>query len=222
MLWFVHEWGSQCRSQVWDACVCVCGTLVLLWDGRAVPDPTNLYSAICSLEATSNSGNPVSGEVVFVQRPNGDLDVSVSATGLTPGGHGWHVHTYGDISDPTGMSVGGHFVGNCSSCRPAGQLQEVGLLDNGVLLQADENGTVLYTYVETVAKLEGVNSIVGRGLIIHGDDASSGVRVAQCVIGRESAPEGGVPRECTVAGGFGSVVVVVVVEWMHVCVLDCV
>jgi Cu/Zn superoxide dismutase len=97
------------------------------------------------------------------------------------------VHNYGDISDPSGMSTGGHFVGACNSCRPAGSLQEVGLLDDGKPLVVAAANTVTYSFLETVATLRGPNSIVGRSVVVHSNGtnttAGAGVRVAQCVIG---------------------------------------
>ena len=143
-----------------------------------------VYSATCELEATTNNIGPVTGRVSFVELADGNLRVSVVASGLTNGTHGYHVHTYGDISSGDGMSTGGHFVGDCNACRPAGQPQEVGLLNNGTKLVTTPSGSVNFTYVEEVAKLWGVNSIVGRAIIIHGNANGPAPRVAQCVIGR--------------------------------------
>ena len=97
------------------------------------------------------------------------------------------VHTYGDVTDPSGLRTGGHFVGICNSCRPSSVAQEVGLLDNGTPLTVTGSSTT-YSFVETVAKLRGPNTIVGRGVVIHGNgngtSAGAGVRIAQCAIGR--------------------------------------
>jgi hypothetical protein len=100
------------------------------------------------------------------------------------------------------MSTGGHFVGACNSCRPAGSLQEVGLLDDGKPLVVS-GASVTYSFIETQAKLRGVNTIVGRGVIIHGDGSSAGagVRMAQCAIGRLS--EVGAPGWLVVSAGVG-------------------
>jgi hypothetical protein len=100
------------------------------------------------------------------------------------------VHTYGDVTDPSGLRTGGHFVGICNSCRPSSVAQEVGLLDNGTPLTVTGSSTT-YSFVETVAKLRGPNTIVGRGVVIHGNgngtSAGAGVRIAQCAIGRLSS-----------------------------------
>src|SRR5215471_5473592 len=54
------------------------------------------------------AGNTAAGSVTFTQ--NGDkVTVSAKLTGLTPGGHGFHVHEKGDCSASDGTSAGGHF-----------------------------------------------------------------------------------------------------------------
>lgn len=101
------------------------------------------------------------------------------------------VHTYGDVSDSGGLATGGHFVGTCNGCRPAGALQEVGLLDDGKPLSVTGNA-VEYRFLEKVATLRGVNSIIGRSVVIHNNGTNStagaGIRVAQCVIGWDAQP----------------------------------
>jgi hypothetical protein len=67
---------------------------------------------------------------------SGGLSVRWAIAGLsatTPGnGHSMYIHQAGNISDSVlGLSVLGHFIGNCSSCRPANLPQEVGLIGNG-------------------------------------------------------------------------------------------
>jgi hypothetical protein len=86
--------------------------------------------------------------------------VTLAINGLPAGNHGFHVHTYGDISAISGSGTGGHFVGNCTSCRPANILQEVGMLNDGVPLVSNGVSTTTVTFVERVAKLWGVNGWV--------------------------------------------------------------
>ena len=98
--------------------------------------------------------------------------------GLSSGHHGFHVHTWGDITSGDGSSVGGHFVGNCSAespCRPLGVLQEVGNLFDGAGLTADVYGAVSGMRRDGVIRLGGsVDSILGRSLIIHGSGLVNG------------------------------------------------
>ena len=138
---------------------------------------------MCVLQGTSLNDGPVTGTVTFVQMDNGDLNVTIDATGLLDGDHAYHVHNYGNIDSDNGMATGGHFVGQCDACRPDGKPQEVGLLNNGTALVVT-GGSVSFWYIEEVAKLSGVNSIEGRAVIIHGNAQSASARVAQCVIGR--------------------------------------
>ena len=149
------------------------------------PCSTCGYSSVCVLEATLSNPTPVTGTVEFVEMYDGNLNVTVTTSGLMDGDHAFHVHTYGDISGPYGMATGGHFIGECDECRPANKPQEVGLLNNGTLFTVVD-GKAVFSFVETVAKLSGVNSIDGRSIIIHGNSTSASARVAQCVIGRQS------------------------------------
>jgi Cu/Zn superoxide dismutase len=155
----------------------------------------SVASATCVLTDTVASPFQVSGVINFTETPAGDLTVAMSVTGLATGPHFYHVHMYGDVSSVDAMATGGHFIGDCNGCRPSGQLQEVGLLNNGVPLNVTSPTTpTLFTFTETVAKLRGNNTILGRSVVIHGDGVNSGTRVAQCVIGRMS--ETGTPGTC--------------------------
>jgi superoxide dismutase, Cu-Zn family len=139
------------------------------------------------LEATSNNALPVTGYLHFEELIDTTLQITLVASGLSNGPHTFHVHTFGDVSDPSGNSVEGHFIGNCSGCRPPGALQEVGLLNNGNPVTA-VGGSVSYTFIDPVAKLSGLNSVIGRAIVIHGTAAGAGIRAAQCVIGRWFEP----------------------------------
>jgi Cu/Zn superoxide dismutase len=78
--------------------------------------------------------------------------------------------------------MGKHFIGECNQCRPEGSPQEVGDLNNGIPLISVGNTSNDVTWVETVAKLWGVNSILGRGVGIHAA-GNSMPRLAQCIVG---------------------------------------
>jgi Cu-Zn family superoxide dismutase len=55
-----------------------------------------------------NAAGAVIGEVKFEQQRNG-VSVEVKVRGLTPGFHGFHVHTIGSCVAPDFVSAGGHF-----------------------------------------------------------------------------------------------------------------
>src|SRR5215218_2470289 len=50
----------------------------------------------------------VGGTITLVQE-KGYVQVTGEVTGLTPGKHGFHIHMYGDLRAPDGMSAGGHY-----------------------------------------------------------------------------------------------------------------
>lgn len=52
------------------------------------------------------------GMISFQQLPyNSDIRVTINMTGLPPGKHALHIHTFGDISDGC-KSTGGQFPNN--------------------------------------------------------------------------------------------------------------
>ena len=79
----------------------------------------DVLTASCTLKATGKSRVPITGQVEFAQRVGEPLAVFVNVTGLTNANHGFHVHTFGDVSDLAGaMATTGHFIGNCNNtCR---------------------------------------------------------------------------------------------------------
>jgi hypothetical protein len=88
----------------------------------------------------------------------------------------------GVLSDATaGLDTGSHFVGVCDGCRPSEGLQEVGLLNDGEPITYDADGSVSHgKYWDTEISLTGVNSIIGRSIVLHRAD---GNRIGQCVVG---------------------------------------
>ncbi len=142
--------------------------------------------AVATLEPTK--GNTAAGTVSFSQR--GDkVVVTARVTGLSPGGHGFHIHEKGDCSSGDGMSAGGHFNphgkphGNPSTPdHHAGDMP---------MLVADSYGEANVT-----AELDGASvgggpgNVVGKAVIVHKDHddfttqptGNSGARVACGVI----------------------------------------
>jgi Cu/Zn superoxide dismutase len=161
-------------------------------DDASEAKPCVDYTASCLVTASANNRVPVVGSVEFQQSVGQNLSVAVSVSGLVNASHGFHVHVYGDISDPYVMSESGHFIGDCNgTCRPnvTGMLQEVGYLNNGApLVVTGINAVATYRFQDSVAKLYGIDSIVGRSIVIHHDGLSPSIRVAQCVIGSTGGP----------------------------------
>ena len=154
-----------------------CTTLGLV-GGAAPPE---VIKAVAVIRPTA--GNTASGTVTFVREGR---DVRVIA-GLSPGRHGIHIHEFGDTTAPDGISAGGHFnPRNSIHGGPDDKERHMGDLGN---LEADRNGSARYNRVDSVIRLNGPYSIIGRSVVIKAgaDDFKTqpggGARVAYGVIG---------------------------------------
>jgi Cu-Zn family superoxide dismutase len=133
------------------------------------------------------AGNDVHGVVTFTKKEGGIL-VKAEVTGLAPGKHGFHVHEFGDLRSPDGMSAGGHFnPEGAPHALPDGAPKHVGDLGN---IEADASGKATYERLDRGLAFEGPHSILGRGLVIHAQPdtgaqpvGNAGARVAVGVIG---------------------------------------
>jgi len=146
--------------------------------------PPELNQAVCVLIPTM--GNKVRGRILFSQSKDGTTRVRGRVNNLSPGLHGFHIHQYGDLTDRTGKSAGGHFnpdghdhAGPDSVKRHAGDLGNIEANDDGV------------AQVDVSVKGLKVHFVLGRSIVVHGgkDDLKSqpsgdaGPRVAVGVIG---------------------------------------
>jgi Cu-Zn family superoxide dismutase len=133
-------------------------------------------------------GNTAEGTVTFT-RMKGGVKVEADVTGLSPGKHGFHIHEYGDCSAADGTSAGGHY--NPTGQPHAGPDQEKRHMGDLGNIEADGNGNAHYERLDSHLMLDGPNTIIGRGVIVHAgaDDLTSqpsgaaGPRVACGVIG---------------------------------------
>lgn len=150
------------------------------------PTASEVTKAVAVMMPTD--GSKVKGTVTFTQQKNGVL-VTADFEGLTPGLHGFHIHEYGDCTSPDANSAGGHFnpTGMPHGARTDAK-RHVGDLGN---IEAVKGAPTRVEFVDTQISLQGPNSILGRGIIIHSqaDDFKSqptgaaGARVACGVIG---------------------------------------
>jgi len=145
-------------------------------------------TAVARLEATK--GNATAGTVTFTQK--GDkVAVEAKVSGLTPGGHGFHIHEKGDCSSGDGMSAGGHFN---PTAKPHGN---PGVPDHHSgdipMLVADASGNAsLSMELGAMTLGSGATDIVGKAVIVHKDPddyttqptGNSGARVACGLIAR--------------------------------------
>jgi Cu-Zn family superoxide dismutase len=150
--------------------------------------PAFAQSAVARLEPTK--GNATAGSVTFTQKGD-NVVIEAKVSGLTPGGHGFHIHEKGDCSSGDGMSAGGHF--NPTS-KPHGSPSvpdhHTGDL---TMLVADASGNVsLSMELGAMTIGSGATDIVGKSVIVHKDPddyttqptGNSGARVACGVIAR--------------------------------------
>lgn len=134
-------------------------------------------------------GNQATGTVTFQETAQG-VRIVAELKNLSPGKHGFHVHEKGDCSAPDAESAGGHFA---SGGHPHGapenppDKRHAGDMGN---IEAGKDGRARYERVDTVMRLRGQDSIVGRAVVVHAgpDDltsqpsGNSGPRVACGVI----------------------------------------
>lgn len=106
--------------------------------------------------------------VIYFDQQGGTCHITGHVSGLTPGKHGFHVHEYGDKSSGC-TSAGGHFnpYGKDHGA-PADENRHVGDLGN---ILADETGTAIVNIVDTKVTLIGLDSVIGRAIVVHeGED----------------------------------------------------
>lgn len=142
--------------------------------------------AVAELAALGGSG--VSGTVTFTQEV-GLVRVEAHVNGLTPGGHGFHVHEFGDCSAPDFASAGSHFnPGGHPHGAPGDAKRHTGDLGN---LDAGAGGSATVAQTDKMLRFEGSDNVVGRAVIVHAkaDDlktqptGDAGGRLACGVIG---------------------------------------
>ena len=104
---------------------------------------------------------------------DGGLTLNGTIQGLTPGLHGFHIHQFGELGQLC-AAAGPHLNPHGKTHgAPDSRERHVGDLGN---VQADANGVVNVQIRDNVLALEGVNSLIGRGLVVHekADDMGRG------------------------------------------------
>lgn len=145
-------------------------------------------------------GAKVKGTVWFRQKGYGPLEIKRKLKGFSKAGeHGFHVHQFGDDHHNC-SAYGGHFNPDGHDHSHAHSHEKhAGDLGN---LKVNAKGRVKDIFTVEGTSLNGPNSIVGRGIVVHGgkDDlgkgdnqgslahGNAGPRVACCVIGWTQDP----------------------------------
>jgi superoxide dismutase, Cu-Zn family len=139
-------------------------------------------------------GSGVRGAVQFRQ-DGPTVRIVADLSGLAPGPHAFHVHSYGDCTAPDGESAGGHFnfVGDVPAVSHGEAKRITGNLGE---LVAGADGKAHFEGEVPLASLNGALGIAGRSVVVHekGNDPSkpplgaAGAREACGVIGLEPPP----------------------------------
>lgn len=148
------------------------------------------FSLISEAEAklAGTTNNEISGLVHFTpSEGQSEMKVTVTVSGLTPGKHGFHIHTKPNCRDQ-GKAAGGHFnPQNVDHGGPKQKSQHVGDLGN---ITADDKGEVKIEMINKQLSFSGENNILNKAVVVHAnaDDFQSqpsgdaGARVACGVI----------------------------------------
>lgn len=138
--------------------------IVLLQLGSALCKGT---SAIATIQGQSGKGATI-GYVSFRQE-GGLLSIKGRVDGLQVSNttqHGFHIHEFGDLTQGC-MSQGGHynpFGAQHGAPNDTWQNRHVGDFGN---IEVFPNGTAIIDTTDYLATLDGLWSIVGRGVVIH-------------------------------------------------------
>ncbi|HKX29969.1 MAG TPA: superoxide dismutase family protein [Blastocatellia bacterium] len=125
-------------------------------------EPADAAKATAVIHPTE--GNKVHGLVTFTKAGD-QVKVVADVEGLTPGKHGFHIHEFGDCSSKDGAAAGGHFnPAGAPHGAPADAKRHEGDLGN---IDADQSGKAHLEVTDSVLKLDGAGSVVGRAVIVH-------------------------------------------------------
>jgi superoxide dismutase, Cu-Zn family len=158
-----------------------------------VPPPMTSIHHITEAVAvlTPTAGNTAHGWVRFTHEGH-HTKIVAHVEGLAPNSeHGFHIHEFGDISSPDGMSLGGHFnpEGHKHGAPEAKGEHHAG--DMGNIKANDQGVGDLELTVEGLSINGEKDPIIGRGVVVHAkaDDlvsqpvGNAGPRIAVGVIG---------------------------------------
>ena len=119
-------------------------------------------------------GNEGSGTIKFSQEGEGQpCTVTGSLSNLKPGKHGFHIHEFGDHTSGC-TSTGGHYNPNGvphGSPTDPHTSRHFGDLGN---VTADANGVAEVNITDKLVSLTGVNSVIGRAVVVHADEDDLG------------------------------------------------
>jgi len=119
--------------------------------------------AVAVVVPTKASGGNVGGAISF-KTEKGHVKVTGELTGLKPGKHGFHIHMFGDLRSPDGMSAGGHYNPHGHPHGgPDSKEHHEGDLGN---VEANAQGVAKVDIKATGLDL---HDVVGRSIVVHQD-----------------------------------------------------
>jgi Cu-Zn family superoxide dismutase len=132
--------------------------------------------------------NSISGLVSFIEEDRG-IRIVANVNGLSPGKHGFHLHTFGDCTNLNDGSAGEIF--NPLNKNHGGPDKREHKLGDFANLVADTSGHAHLEWIDIDLDLDGPLSIIGRSILIHENeddylsqpDGNSGPVIAYAVIG---------------------------------------
>jgi Cu-Zn family superoxide dismutase len=135
-------------------------------------------------QVRSKDSDKVLGYIFFDEDTEGKLHVHGELSGLPPGIHAFHVHTssdprkccdslgshYNPFNKPHGGRVltdsYGYPIKDSKGNEIINQTRHFGDFGN---IEVKSDGTAKFSFVDTVAKISGPHSIIGRSVVIHAD-----------------------------------------------------
>ncbi|EGC37789.1 hypothetical protein DICPUDRAFT_149619 [Dictyostelium purpureum] len=157
-----------------------------LTGSNTASSPELNLNAISVLTAAPNTDATITGQVTFVN-VEGGVQISSKLNGLSKEAHGFHIHSFGQLSD-NGSALGGHWA-------TTGQTHSLpSTLQNSATRHYGDLGNICAfdsefknAYYNFTTNYISINGVYGRGFAIHatrdlGDSNVGGARVAQGVI----------------------------------------
>ncbi|XP_021738292.1 superoxide dismutase [Cu-Zn] 2-like isoform X2 [Chenopodium quinoa] len=137
-------------------------------------------STVKGVAVISGANNTINGSLHFIQTSNGITHVKGRIAGLTPGLHGFHIHSLGDTTNGCN-STGPHFNPlKKDHGAPFDSERHAGDLGNIV---ANSDGVAEVSIIDSQIPLSGQHSILGRAVVVHADPDDLG----RGVIGLQSS-----------------------------------
>jgi Cu-Zn family superoxide dismutase len=146
------------------------------------PESKNEDLAVAIIQSHNSQDTNINGKIYFQKTQNNKVRVHGQIEGLSPGKHGFHIHETGDLSQGC-SSLNGHFnpfkkthssrvVVDQYGNEVINMNRHVGDLGNII---ADDNGVATIDFEDSLIKLDGPYSIIGRSVIVHGGEDDLGL-----------------------------------------------